>query len=134
MNSFFTDRRISQLMVLVFSLIILFHLLVLSGIIPFDIVWGGRLKTREDMLRFEAISIAANALMMAIIALRAGWIRLPVPAGVVKVLLWGMVVLFVLNTVGNLLAVKSFETYMFTPMTAVLAIGCARLALKRRER
>ena len=34
----------------------IFHLLILSQIIPFEIVWGGKLKTTEEMYVFESIS------------------------------------------------------------------------------
>jgi hypothetical protein len=44
-------RRISEkfatnALLIMFSLVMVFHVLVLLGIIPFDIVWGGRLKSK----------------------------------------------------------------------------------------
>ena len=40
-----------------------FHLLVLAGVIPFDIVWGGNLKDKTQLYLMEGVSIAINLLM-----------------------------------------------------------------------
>jgi hypothetical protein len=38
--------------------------------------------------------------------------------------------LFALNTVGNLFALNSLESILFTPVTAALSVLMARLAMK----
>jgi len=39
----------------------IFHLLILVRVIPYEITWGGRLKTVEEMYVFETISILINS-------------------------------------------------------------------------
>jgi hypothetical protein len=128
-NRMISERRTVVVMLSLFSLILVFHLLVLSGIIPYDIVWGGRLKSKEEMLVFESISILLNTFMMVVVAARSKFLSLPINQKILTGILWGMAVLFTVNTVGNLVAVSSLETIIFTPLTCILAILSLRLAL-----
>ncbi len=118
----------ARVMLVLFSLILVFHLLVLSGIIPYDIAWGGRLKNKEEMLVFEAVSILLNTLMMMVVATRSKFLSTPINQKLLTGILWGMTVLFTVNTFGNLFAISSWETIIFTPITAILSILSLRLA------
>ena len=40
----------------IFSLSILFHLLVIMKVIPSTIVWGGRIENQQELLKFESVS------------------------------------------------------------------------------
>lgn len=106
-----------------------FHLLVLSGLIPYDIVWGGRLSTHDEMVAFESISLVINSLMMTVLLATAGYLRISISASLLRFLLWMMTALFFLNTIGNLLSTSSLETIIFTPLTFLLSIFCLRLAI-----
>ena len=64
-----------SLMVL-FSAICVFHFLALFQVIPFDILWGGRLKTKEEMWVFESISILVNFLMLGVVLIYRGAIQI----------------------------------------------------------
>ena len=108
-----------------------FHLLVLTGIVPYSIVWGGRLTSVADMRSFELASILVNAVLICTVAVKARHLHRAVSVMVANVVLWIFTVLFFLNTIGNLLAKATIETVVFTPVTAVLALLCARVALQR---
>jgi len=41
--------------IVIYTLCILFHLLVLIKLIPYKMVWGGRLKTNADMYKLESV-------------------------------------------------------------------------------
>lgn len=115
------------------GLILLFHLLVLLQIIPYSIVWGGQLKNVGEMLRFEVPAIVLNALMIALLAIKGGYLAFKLPAKIITIILWLLVVLFSLNTIGNLLAKMTFETIVFTPITLMLAIFCLRIVLEQNN-
>ena len=123
-----SERNAGLAMLVLFSLILVFHLLVLSGIVPYDIAWGGRLKSREEMFVFESVSISLNTFMMIVVAVRSEFLSLSINRKVIRGILWGMTILFALNTVGNLFAVSSWETIIFTPITLVLSLLSLRLA------
>ena len=113
-------------------LVLIYHMLIITSIIPYEAAWGGRLKTREDMLRFETVSLLVNSLLLAVVSIKAGRLKLKVPTRAVTILLWFFVGLFALNTVGNLASTSFWEMVIFTPMTALLSVLFARMAVERK--
>ena len=113
----------------IFSALILFHLLVLLQLIPFKMVWGGRLKTVADMYRFEAVSLILNAVFLFVILAKAQFLSINIPATLITISLWLMAGLFLLNTIGNLLSKNKMEKIIFTPLTMLLALLCLVLAI-----
>ena len=89
--------------------VITFHLLVISKIIPYSIAWGGRIKNDEEMYVFEAISILINLFMVFVLLMKGGYIRSRFKEKNINIILWIFFIIFVLNTVGNLLARTTIE-------------------------
>ena len=116
---------------ILFSITMVFHLLVLTSIIDFHLVWGGRLHSKTEMVQFETVSLIVNLLFLIIVALKMNWLRFRFPKVVVTVLLWLMAVVFSLNTLGNLVSLNRLETIVFTPITLVSAVFCVVLALAK---
>lgn len=115
------------------SAVILFHLFILFGVIPYDIVWGGRLESRTQMIRFEVVSISINILIILVTMMKVKWIRPIIPVRVVNIILWIFAILFLLNTVGNLFSLNSLETIIFTPITLILAFLLLRLLVVKES-
>ena len=63
------------------------------------------------------------------LAIYAGFLKLKLHQSILKITFWGMFVLFLFNTIGNLLALNNLETIIFTPLTALLSLFSLRLAL-----
>ncbi|MDV6234287.1 hypothetical protein CH379_001415 [Leptospira ellisii] len=121
------QKKVSNVLIFLFSAIILFHCSVLSGFIPYTIVWGGRLQTVQQMYLFELASISLNILFIYAVLIRRGTLHKNLTPKVPKFAFSILFVLFSLNTVGNLLAVHTLETILFTPVTFLLAILCLLL-------
>lgn len=115
-----------------FSLAIVFHLLVLMEFIPNDIVWGGRITVKEELYIFESISIFMNLLFLLIVSLKTGKLTFKHNQKLIQVLLWFMSIVFLLNTIGNLLAKTTTETIIFTPVTFISAI-CGFILLSKEK-
>ncbi len=111
----------------ILSLIIVFHLVVLAGFVPKDMVWGGKMETREELLRFETISIGINALLLLLIRIRANATPQTPGHRYSRIACGFFAVLFLLNTIGNLFAENSMETIIFPPVTLLLSVLCLRL-------
>lgn len=114
-------------MILLFLLVMVYHTLILTGIVPYAIAWGGRLKTREEMLVFETISLMVNALMLVVVFLKTGRLSWKIRPKTLNAVLWFMCVLFFLNTIGNIFAINKIEQLVFTPLTLLLSLLCLRL-------
>ena len=123
----------TKAMLLLPACIIVFHLLIVVGLIPYSIVWGGRLSSSAEMLKFESISIGINLFVMLVVAAEAGYVRQFMPKRIMTILLWGLFGLFVANTIANVFSVTSFEKIVFTPLTLVFALFTYRIIAHRQQ-
>ena len=114
--------------IIILSCIVIFHLLVMAGIIPFNIVWGGNLTDKTELYTMEAISVALNVLMLLTILIYSRAVKLNINRKIITGTIWFMFGLFLFNTIGNLAAKNALETYIFTPLTLVLSVFCFRMA------
>lgn len=121
-------RLAARILLLLLGAAAIFQLVVLAGFIPVEMVWGGRLNSAEERTVGAIASLSILLLMIALVLARTGsfgarW------SGPARWGLWTMCILFTLNTVGNLFALDARETLIFTPITAIAALLCARVAL-----
>ena len=121
-------RIVTNGLIIIFSCVIIFHLLVITSLIPSDIVWGGNISDNSQMVVMELVSIAFNLFMLAVVCTYAGIIKMDVNPTLLKICFWVMFLLFLINTFGNLMSKSSLETYIFTPLTIVLTLFCFRIA------
>lgn len=99
----------------------LFHLSILVKITPYEITWGGRLKTDAEMYVFESISIAINLLLALALLIKGNYLKQVVSMRFVNIILWIFLVLFGLNTIGNVVAETMLEK-SFAILTLALAV------------
>jgi len=115
---------------IILGLFIIFHVLVIFGATPQNIVWGGRLTSRQELVQYEVLSIVMMSACILITLWKANYIPLRLRI-IPNIGMWLMVVLFLFNTVGNILAVSLFEKLVFTPMTILLTFFSLRLAIEK---
>lgn len=130
-NFSFVQRTAAYVLMEILGLALIFHLLVLTGVIDYTIVWGGRLSTTGEMVVFELVSIVTNAVFLLVALRKIGKLKFIPNEKIINGVLWAMAVVFVLNTVGNLLSLNDWERNIFSPMTLAMAICCVILALKK---
>ena len=109
-----------NILITISALATIFHLLILFRVIPFEITWGGRLKTVEEMYVFETISIFINSYFIFILLQKGEYIRYFLGKKTVTLILWVFFTIFVLNTIGNVFA-KTFFENIFTIITFISA-------------
>lgn len=112
----------------VLCVVIVFHLLVLTGIIPSDIVWGGRFKNETQLRNFEIVSVVVNAFVILIVAMKGQYIEIHIPLKILNIIVWLLVLIFSFNTIVNFFAETATEAIIFTPITFILALLCFRIA------
>jgi hypothetical protein len=114
----------AKLMAVISILVLAFHFLILFQIIPFAIVWAGKLKTTEEMYFFETLSIGLNVILLLTVLQKSQLIKLIWSQKSTNIILWTFVVIFLLNTVGNLFSKSMLELVLGTSLTAISAILC----------
>lgn len=107
------------------ALFVVFHLLIVAGTLPRDIVWGGRL-TDATLVPFEALAIFINLLLMATGVVAAKIIRDPAICAVIFRIKWVLFYFVVVNTVLALFSATTFEV-LLTPVTALYALCLYRI-------
>lgn len=108
-----------------------FHLLVIIGLVPYEIVWGGRLESFKAAQLTEVFSLVLSLMMFAIVAIHAGYIRPVLNRKVTLVFIKIFFGFFLLGTLGNLLSKNPIEQLLFAPITFVLALCCLRISVAK---
>ena len=123
-----------NIMIAILLIVILFHFLVLSQIINYKNVWGGKLSNENEMYVFETISICLNAFLLFVVLQKAAYIKQLFSAKIIETVLWIFIIIFGLNTVGNLFANNMIEKTVGTILTLVSAYLCFMIVRKNNER
>ncbi len=98
-----------KVMLCLVAAIMLFHLSIILKIVPYEITWGGRLKNDSEMYVFEMISILINLILGLTLLIKGSYIKQIVSLKIVTITLWIFLILFGLNTIGNVFAKANFE-------------------------
>jgi hypothetical protein len=109
------------------SVVTLFHILVMAGVIPFAYIWGGKLTSKEEMLTFESVSVLINLFIIAIMLLKGNFIPNQLPVKWINAMIWLFVIVFSLNTIGNFFAESSLEMIVGSVVTFISALLCYRI-------
>jgi hypothetical protein len=118
-----------QLLIIVSIAAELFHFAILFKLIPYDITWGGRLKSDSEMYVFEGLSILVNAFFIFTLLQKGEYVKSYFSMKAVSIILWVFFGIFFLNTIGNLFAKTTFEKG-FTILTFVNSILLWRINKK----
>ena len=132
MKKLISQKQAINITIALLTAVLVFHALVLTGVIPYEIVWAGKIKTAAEMRKLEVISILVNAFAIFILVLKADYIKHKVPVKILNAIIWLLAVLFSLNTIGNLFAESGFELYFFTPLTFILTVLCLRIVIEKK--
>lgn len=127
------NRLAQTTIITILSLIIIFHILVLTSIIPYDIVWGGRITSQQQMIPLVLASTLLNAVFLLIILVYCGIWKVNISNRILKISIWAMMFFFLLNTLGNLMSESNFEKWVFAPTTLILSWSLLQLALNSRS-
>ncbi len=127
------NQAYSKAIKLIFCIIVptvLFHMCILLKIIPYDITWGGKLKNDMDMYVFESVSILLNLFFLWVVSMKGDMVSYKFSGRTLNIILWGYLILFSINTIGNLFAETLFEK-LFLFITLLLAIAIWKILKKK---
>lgn len=118
-----------KILLFLFGLLFIFHLLVLFGVIPYDIVWAGKIQDPKEMVQMESISLLVLLVAAMIVSLKMGYLNFLHYPTIINIGIWVLVAFFALNTIGNLTAKSPIEKYGFGLLTLIIALLVLRLAI-----
>ena len=126
----------SKASIIIYGLLLLFHLVIITGAgivdyITVDIVWGGRIETKEQLVILETISFLAVLLCLFLTMIKTGYLKIKCLSAISHYSMWILSIYFLLNTVGNITADTFFEKSLAL-ISAALSILSFRLAMEKR--
>ena len=98
-----------KILLCLIAAVTLFHLAIITKIIPYEFTWGGKLNNDVEMYVFEIISILINLFLGFVLLIKGNYLLKLIPTKVVNIILWIFLFLFGLNTIGNIFAETLFE-------------------------
>ena len=132
MKKLISARLAGNILLVSLGLLFVFHVLVLLGAVPADIVWGGMIQgAQTNLILLETIALLITILFILIVAAKVGYIQAGKLSGVVNAGVWLIVAFLLLNTLGNLVSGVSFENLIAAPITIILALCALRLAIEK---
>ncbi len=130
MKKLISARGAGNILLVALGLVMVFDVLVIVGVLPSDIVWGGQLgDSAATRVILESVALVVALLFAVVIAAKVGYLQAGAFGRVVTVGVWVICGFFILNTLGNLASGASFEKLIFAPVTVVLAILAWRVAV-----
>lgn len=107
----------------------LLHLLLLSGQLPKDLVWGGNAAADNKFYAAEMFALLLTLWFAFVVLAFAGKITTRLRFKFLRRWLWIMTIFFLMNTLGNLMADHHFEQWVLAPVTLLLSLFCFVLAM-----
>ena len=121
-----------SVMLLITALLLLLHFSILIGLIPYDKVWAGRLKSVEEMYQFETVSILINVFVLIVLLVKRRMLKQQKQNKLMSYLLKALGVFFALNTIGNLFAESKLELILGTAVTLTLSVLFFKVSMKEK--
>ncbi len=132
MKKFISAKLAGNILLAALGVLFIFHILVILGLIPADIVWGGQVKDAQaNLVLLETIALLVTLLFIFIVAVKTGYIKMDRLRGVINAGIWLIFIFMILNTLGNIASAASFENLVFAPITVILALCAFRLAVEK---
>ena len=119
---------------LIFSLsaFLILHLLIIAGIVPYEIFWGGQMENdATNMVVMEIIAVAILSVFIGIAVLNTYNLhKYPLLA---KIGIWIVFAYLLLNTAGNLASDTIIEKAVMAPVTFLMSLLALRLAITKKS-
>lgn len=113
-------RFSEKVVLLIVSMYCVLHILILVQLIPYHIVWGGKIESIKTICFLEGVALVVMLFLGFIIAMKNKIIQPIFKHKTIKRILFVFAVFFILNTIGNLLAETVIEK-----MQAIIALFLA---------
>ena len=124
-------KNAAAILIFMCGAVIVYQLLVVFSVIPYEAAWGGRLQSHSQMVVFETISLLVLGFLLVTVMMWRRFFAWSLPENFLKVILWVFIVIFLLNTIGNLFAENFYERLIATPLTLLAAVLLFQLVRQR---
>jgi archaellum biogenesis protein FlaJ (TadC family) len=121
-------RDTGKVLLSLMTLIIIYHVLILTGVLPQEAVWGNRINDSEKLIQMEYLAIVIMMIFISIIILK---LKYKNHFKVINILLWIVFSFSVLNIIGNILSGSQLEKIIFIPVTIIQSLLLLRIGVEK---
>jgi len=132
MKDFVKNNTAGIGLLILLSITLILHLLILAGIIPYNIFWGGQMENEAvNIVLMELFAVVVLLIFMGITILKTYYpSKYPLLA---KAGMWIVFAYLLLNTAGNLSSEQIIEKAVLTPTTFLMSLLALRLAISQKS-
>ena len=132
MRKILSANLAGKILIALFVVLLIMHALILLGVLPSSIIWGGQIKEdQSNLIGLESVAITLTLLFIGLTALKIRQINSGGKRLMINVGAWLVFAYLLMNTLGNFASGVSAETLIFAPLTIVMALCALRLALEK---
>ena len=132
MKKILSANLAGKILIALFIVLLIMHALILLGVLPSSIIWGGQIKEdQSNLLGLEAVAITLSFLFIGLTTLKIRQINSGGKKLLVNLGSWLVFAYLVMNILGNFASGVSLETLIFGPLTIVMALCALRIALEK---
>lgn len=121
-------KVVGNLLLILLSLLAVFHVLVILGQFPYGQTWGGSIEDQSQVIVYEGFSIVSTLIFMFIVAIKLNYLKIKKLKKAANIGIWVMGVFFALSFIGNLTSNGELERTLFIPISIILVLLTFRLA------
>lgn len=115
-------RWAGPILILVLVLGMGYQLLVLGGVLSSANTWGGQLTDETSRKVGVIVSLVIQTAILFLLLMRLGKLKTSLSAQALTRWMYGIAIIFSLNTLGNMMANNALEQAIGTPLTGISAI------------
>jgi hypothetical protein len=135
MKKLLSAKLAGRILIGAFILMLIMHVLVLTGVMPSILIWGGQVAADgSNLLQLEIVAISLTLIFTGIAAGKMKQLKTGQSNRWINIGVWIVFAYLVLNTLGNFASGVSLETLVFGPLTIIMAFCALRLAIEKQDR
>ena len=131
MKNLISFKLAGKITITIIVLLIIFHILVLLGVVPSNIVWGGQIAEKATVMRHEILRLLVSFIFLAIIIEKLNQNKITKFKKLHNIAFWFIIVFFVICSIVKLTSAVTLEKIIFIPVTVILSVLLFRLAIEK---
>jgi len=126
-------RTAGNILLTLMFLLMGFHILVLIGIIPDEMVWGGQtVGNTVNKGTLELVALFSTILFSIIISMKLEYLWVGKFTKAINIVMWVIFAFFLLNIIGNFASTSAVEKFLFGPLTIIMSMLALRVAIEKK--
>ena len=131
MKNLISFKLAGKITITIIVLLIVFHILILLGVVPSNIVWGGQIVDNATLMKHEILRLIGSFIFLVIIIEKLNQHKITKFKKLSNVAFWFIYIYFIITSIAKLASAVTLEKMIFIPITVILSILLFRLAIEK---